>query len=114
MEKRKRLAENKKKEKEAKSQAKKEKRDDRLFFLVSRDLMRLGPDLIYRPNPVTPRPLLKNKKQNDSIFQTAFYDFLQMTSDNFEEIVIGDLGSKTSAQDKRKDISRKKNTAELV
>ncbi len=30
--------------------------------------MRLRPDLIYGPNPVTPRPLPKNKKQDDSIF----------------------------------------------
>ncbi len=62
VEKRKRLAENKQKEKEAKSQARKEKQDDRLFFLVSKDLMRLGPDLIYGPNPVTPPLLPKNKK----------------------------------------------------
>ena len=36
MEKRRRLAKNKKKEKEAKSQARKGKQDDRLFFLVSK------------------------------------------------------------------------------
>ncbi len=53
VEKRRRVAENKKKEKEAKSKARKKKPDDRLFFLVSKDLMRLGPDLIYGPNPVT-------------------------------------------------------------
>ena len=47
VEKRRRLVENKKKGKEAKSQARKEKQDDQLFFLVSKDLMRLGPDLIY-------------------------------------------------------------------
>ncbi len=114
VEKRKQLAENKKKEKEAKSQARKEKQDDWLFFLVSKDLIRLRPALIYGPNPVTPRPLPKNKKQDDSIFQNAFYDLLQIIPDIFEETVIGDLGSKTSARDKRKDVSRKKNTAGLV
>ena len=50
-EKRRQLAENKKKEKEAKSQAKKEKQHDRFFLLVSKDLMRLGLGLIYGPNP---------------------------------------------------------------
>ena len=114
MEKRKGLAENKQKEKEAKSQARKEKQDDRLFFLVSKDLMRLGPDLIYGPNPVTPRPLPKNKKQDDSIFQNAFYDLLQITPDIFEETVMGELGSKTSARNKGKGVSRKKKTAGLV
>ncbi len=35
--------------------------------------MQLGPGLIYGPNPVTPRSLPKNKKQDDSIFYNAFY-----------------------------------------
>ncbi len=114
VEKRRRLAENKKKEKKANSQARKEKQDDRLFLLVSKVLMRLGPDLIYRPNPVTPRPFPKNKKQNDSIFQNAFTNLLQITPDIFEETIIGDLRSKTFVRDKRKGVSRKKNTAGLV
>ena len=54
VEKRSQLAENKKKEKEAKSQTKKKKQVDRLFFLVSKDLMRLEPDLIYELNCVIP------------------------------------------------------------
>ncbi len=105
-EKRRQLAENRKKEKEAKSLAKKKKQDDRLFFLVSKDLMRLGPDLIYGLNPVTPRSLPKNKKQDDSIFQNAFSNLLQITPDIFEERVTGDLGSKTSARNKEKGASR--------
>ena len=60
------------------------------------------------------QPLPKNKKLNDSIFQNAFYNLLQITPDIFEETVIGDLGSKTSARDKIKDVSRKKNTTGLV
>ena len=114
VEKRRRLAENKKKEKEAKSQAKKGKQDDRLFFLVSNDLMRLGPELICGPKPVTPCLLPKNKKRDDSIFQNAFYDLLQITPDIFAEPVISDLGSKKSVRSKGKGVSRKKNTAGLV
>ncbi len=76
--------------------------------------MRLGPDLIYGPNLVTPQLLPKNKKQDGSIFQNAFYDLLQITPDIFEETVIGDLGSETSARDKGKDVSRRKNIAGLV
>ncbi len=76
--------------------------------------MQLRPDLIYGPNPVIPRPLPKNKKQDNSIFQNAFYDFLRITPDIFEETVIGDLRSNKSAWDKRKGVSRKKNTTRLV
>ncbi len=57
--KRRELADSKKKEKEAKSQAKKEKQDDRVFSLVLKDLMRLGPDLIYGSSPISPRLLQK-------------------------------------------------------
>ncbi len=47
---RRQLAENKKKDKEAKQSAQKEKLDNRYFLQASKDLMRLGPDLIYGPN----------------------------------------------------------------
>ena len=53
MEKRRQLAENKKKEKEARSQVRKEKQNDRLFFQVSKDLIRFEPDLIYVLDLVT-------------------------------------------------------------
>ena len=76
--------------------------------------MRLGPDLIYGPNTVTPRSLPKNKKRDDSIFQNAFHNLLQIIPHIFEETVGGDLGSKTSARNKGKGASRKKNTNALV
>ena len=76
--------------------------------------MQLGPDLIYGPNPATPRLLPKNKKRDDLIFQNAFYDLLQITPDIFAETVIGDLKSKASVQTKGKGVSKKKNTARLV
>ena len=114
MQKKRQLVKNKKKEKEAKSQARKEKQDDRLFLLLSKDLMRLGPGLIYGPNPVTPRLLPKNKKRDDSMFRNAFYDLLQITPDIFAETVTGDPKSKTPVQAKGKGVSKKKNTAGLV
>ena len=114
VEKRRELADNKKREKEAKSQAKKEKQDDRVFSLVLKDLMRLGPDLIYGSSLVSPRLLQKNKKRDDSIFQNAFYDLLQITPDIFAETVTGDSKSKTSIQTKGKGVLKKKNTAGLV
>ncbi len=76
--------------------------------------MRLGPDLIYGPKPVTPRSILTNKKRDDSDFQNAFHDLLQIIPDIFEEIVVGSLGSKTSARNKGNGVSRKKNTTGLV
>ncbi len=68
VEKRKQLAENKKRKKEAKVEARKQKQDDRFFFQVSKDLMQLGPDVIYGPNFVIPQSLPRNKKRDDSIF----------------------------------------------
>lgn len=46
VEERRRLAENKRKDKEAKKLAQKERQDDRYSLQVSKTLMRLGPDLI--------------------------------------------------------------------
>ncbi len=46
----KRLAKNKKKDKEAKRLARKEKQDDRDVLQVSKNVRRLGSDLIYGPN----------------------------------------------------------------
>lgn len=70
--------------------------------MVSKDLMRLGPDLIYGSNPVTPCLLPKNKKQDDSIFKNAFYDLCQITPDIFAETILGDPDSKTSVRAKGK------------
>lgn len=114
IEKRRQLAENKKREKEAKVEARKQKQDDRFFFQVSKDLMRLGPDLIYGPNLVAPRSLPKNKKRDDSIVQDAFQDLLQISPNIFEETIPGNLGLKITAQNKGKGVSRKKNTTGLV
>ncbi len=50
VENRRQLAENKKKNKEAKQSAQKEKQNNRYFFQASKDCMQLGTDLIYEPN----------------------------------------------------------------
>ena len=56
---RKLLAKNKKKNKEGKQLIPKEKQDNRYFFRVSKDFMRLRLDLVYKSNlPVS----LKNTK----------------------------------------------------
>ncbi len=55
VEKRRQLAGKKKREKEAKVEARKQKPDDRFFAQVSKDLMQQGPDLIYGPNLVIPQ-----------------------------------------------------------
>ena len=51
VEKKRQVAENRKKDTEAKKLAQKEKKD---FLQVSKDLMRLGPNLIYEPKPLLP------------------------------------------------------------
>lgn len=55
--------------------------------------MQLGPDLIYKSSLVSPYFLQKNKKQDDFLFQNAFYDFFQITPDILAETVIGNLKS---------------------
>ena len=114
VEKRKQLAENKKREKEAKVEVRKQKQDDWFFFQVSKELMRLGLDLIYGLNLVISQSLPRNKKQDDSIFRDAFQDFLQISPNIFEETVLGDPGLKLLVQNKGKSVSRKKNTTRLV
>ena len=76
--------------------------------------MRLGPDLIYGPNPVITRSLPRNTKLDDSTFPKAFQDLCQIIPEVFEEAFLDDLGSKTPAQNKGKGVSGKKNTIELV
>ncbi len=114
VEKRKQLAENKKREKEDKVEARKQKQDNRFFFQVSKDLMQLGPDLIYGPNLVIPQSLPKNKKRDNSIFRDAFQDLLQISPNIFEETDFGDPDLKLPVQNKGKGVSKKKNTTGLV
>ncbi len=83
LEERRQLAENKRKDKEAKKLAQKERQDDRYFLQVSKTLMRLGPDLIYGPNPPisskntkTLGTSARNKKHEDQGLINAFQDLI--------------------------------------
>ncbi len=114
---RRQLAENKKKDKVAKLSAQKEKQDNRYFLQASKDLMRLGPDLIYGPNPSvsskntqSPGPSARNKKRGDSTFINAFQDLLEIEPDLFEDLVLDDPVSYTPVQNKGKGVFRRKNT----
>lgn len=62
MEEKKQLVENKRKDKKAKKLAQKEKQDNQSFFQVSKSLIRLGHNLIYKFNPLI---TLKNAKNPD-------------------------------------------------
>ena len=70
VEKKKQLAENKRKDKEVKKLAQKEKQANRYFLQISKNLMQLGSDLIYGPNSLillkktkNPGSLARNKKR---------------------------------------------------
>ncbi len=119
--KRKQLAENKEKDKEAKQLAQKEKQDDRYFLQVSKNLMRLGPDLIFGLNPLISSKntenfssSTRNKKHNNQVLTNAFQDLLCIEPDVFEELVLDGLVSNTLIQNKEKCIPKRKNTAGSV
>ena len=118
---RRRLAENKKKDKEAKQSVQKDKQNSRYFLQVSRDLMRLGPDLIYGSKPLvsskntkTPSSSARNKNRGDSSLINAFHDLLQIEQDLFEDFILDDPVSYTPAQNKGKGVSRWKNTTRSI
>ena len=118
VEERSQIAENKGKDKEAKKLAQKEKQDDRYFLQVSKNLMRLGPDLIYRPisskNTKNPGPSARYKKRRDQALVSAFQDLLRIGPDVFEELVSDDLVFNTHIQNKEKGVPRRKNTTGSV
>ena len=64
VEERRQVAENKRKDKEARKLAQKEKQYSRYFLQVSKNLMRLGLDLIYGPKPLT-----SSKNTNPPVLQ---------------------------------------------
>ena len=116
VEERKQLAKNKRKDKEAKKLAQKERQANRYFLQVSKNLMRLAPDLIYGPNPPisskntkNPGSSAWNKKCEDQALINAFQDLLRIEPDVFEELVLDDLVSNTPIQNKGKGIPRRKN-----
>ena len=121
VEERRQLVENKREAKETKKLAQKEKQDDRYFLQVSKNLMRLGPDLIYGPNPSisskntkNPGSSTRNKKHDDHVLINAFQDLLQIEPDVFEELVLDDLVPNTPIQIKGKGIPKRKNTTGSV
>ena len=60
VEERRQLAKNKRNDKEAKKLTQKERQANRYFLQVSKNLMRLAPDLIHRPNPPISSKNIKN------------------------------------------------------
>ncbi len=83
--------------------------------------MRLGPDLIYGPNPFvsskntqSPGLSARNKKRGDSTFINIFQDLLQIEPDLFEDLVLDDPVSYTPAQNKGKVVFRRKNTTRSI
>ncbi len=121
VEKRRQLAENKEKDKKAKRLVQKEKQDNRYFLQVSKNLMRLGLDLIYGPNsPIFSKNTenlsfsTRNKKHDNQVFTNAFQELLCIELDVFKELVLDGLISNTLIQNKRKGIPQKKNTTGSV
>ena len=75
-----------------------ERQANRYFLQVSKNLMRLGPDLIYGPNPSisskntkNPDSLARNKKFKDQALINTFQDLLRIKPDVFEELVLDNL-----------------------
>ena len=79
--------------------------------------MRLGPDLVYGPNPSVSSKntknycsLARNKKRGDSTLIIAFEDLLQIEPDLFEDLVLDVSVSYTPAQNRGKGVPIRKNT----
>ena len=91
VEERRQLAENKRKDKEAKKLTQKQKQDNQYFFQISKILIQLGLDLIYGFNPLisskntkTSSTSTRNKKREDQALINAFQDLLQIGPNIFE------------------------------
>ena len=119
VEKRRELAEEKKRDKEAKIEEKRQKQGNREFVTVTKSLMRLGPDLLYGPissstsvssskNTTGGISSTRHKNRNDLIVTSAFRDLLQISPDIFQEFDLDDLVSKKSALAKEKGVSKRK------
>ena len=83
--------------------------------------MRLGPDLIYGPNPLISSKNTENinsstwnKKYDNQVLANAFQDLFQIEPDVFEELVLDNSVSNTVMQNKRKGIPKRKNIVESV
>ena len=116
IEERRQLTENKKKDKEAKKLVQKERQANSHFLQVSINLMRLGPHLIFRPNPLISSKNIKNpgssgrnEKYGNHALINAFQVCLWIEPDLFEELVLDDLVSHTLIQSKDKGVPRRKN-----
>ena len=125
VEKRRELAEEKKRDKEAKIEEKRQKQRYRDFFAVTKSLMRLGPDLLYGPIPSSSTvPSSKNttggisstrhKNRNDLIVTSAFRDLLQISPDIFQEFDLDNLVSKKPVLAKEKGVSKRKKTPRSI
>lgn len=86
--------------------------------MVTKNLMRLGPDLIYGPSPSPSTASstrnttgggssTRHKKRKDPIFTYAFQDLLRISPDIFE---LDDLLSKKPVPAKGEGLSKGKNT----
>ena len=95
----------------------KRKTSNRYFLQVSKNLMRLGPNLIYGPNLFISSKNTKNissstqnKKYDNQVLANAFH-LLRIEPDVFEELVLDDPVLNTIIQNKGKGIPERKNTA---
>lgn len=125
IEKRRKLAEEKKRDKEAKIEEKRQKQGYRDFLAFTKSLMRLGPDLLYGPIPFSLTisfsknitggiSLTRYKNRNDLIVTSAFQDLLQISPDIFQEFVLDNLVSKKPVLAKEKGVSKRKKTSRLI
>ncbi len=119
VEKRRELAEDKKRDKEAKIEEKRQKQGNRDFLAATKSLMRLGPDLLYGPisssstvssSKNTTGGILstRHKDRNDVLVTSAFRDLLQISPDIFQEFDLDDLVSTKPVLAKEKSVSKRK------
>ena len=119
VEKRRKLAEEKKIDKKAKIEEKKQKQGYWDFLAVTKSLVGLGSDLLYSfisslsivlslKNTTSGISLTRHKNRNDLIVTSAFWDVFQISLDIFQEFDLDNLVLKKPVLAKEKGVSKKK------
>lgn len=125
IEKRKQLVEEKNRDKEAKIEKKWQKQRYQNFLVMTKSLIRLGPNLLYgsisslstilsSKNTTDRIPLTRQKNHNNPIVMSAFWDLLPISPDIYYEFDLDNLVLEKLILAKDKGVLKKKKISRLI